>query len=223
LKNDKLIYGRGWSQHVIDAVTGKNLTILDVGCGAGGTGQKLEELGHKVYGLDLCPTSVKEAAGKITEARAVNLDQSQELPFDKKYFDRALFADILEHLYSPDHALELVRPYLKDGGKIIISIPNVANYAVRFNLLFGRFSSGDSPIIGDPGHIRFFTLKTISDLVGRAGYTIESVDCTAGVYLPLGGLHIGGVPVVQRLREFISRAWKTMFATQFLIVARKND
>lgn len=223
MKNDKLIYGRGWSQHVLDAVAGKNLTILDVGCGAGGTGQKLEEAGHRVYGLDLCPTSVNEAAGKITEARIINLDQAQELPFGKEYFDRVLFADILEHLYSPGHALELVRPYLKGSGKIIISIPNAANYTVRFNLLFGRFSSGDSPIIGDPGHIRFFTLKSISDLVRQTGYAIENVDCTAGVYLPLGGLHIGGVPVVQRMRELISRAWKTMFATQFLIVARKDD
>jgi 2-polyprenyl-3-methyl-5-hydroxy-6-metoxy-1,4-benzoquinol methylase len=220
--NGKMIYGRGWSQHVIDVVQGKNLTILDVGCGAGGTGQKLEEMSHKVYGLDLCPVSVKEAAGKISQAMVINLDQSQELPFEKLFFDRVLFADILEHLYSPGHALELVRPHLKEDGRIIISIPNVANYVVRFNLLFGRFSSGESPIVGDPGHIRFFTLKAISDLVRRAGYVIESVDCTAGIYLPLGGLHVGGVPVVQRMREFISRAWKTMFATQFLIVARKN-
>ncbi|MDO9069258.1 MAG: class I SAM-dependent methyltransferase [Deltaproteobacteria bacterium] len=223
MKDDKLIYGRGWSQHVIDAVAGKNLAILDVGCGAGGTGQKLEELGHKVYGLDLCPVSVKEASARITMAGVINLDQSSSLPFEKNYFDRALFADILEHVYSPRHALELVRPYLRNDGKIIISIPNAANYVIRFNLLLGRFSSGDSPIIGDPGHIRFFTLKSISDLVRQTGYVIESVDCTAGIYLPLGGLHIGGVPVVQRMREFISRAWKTMFATQFLIVARKND
>lgn len=208
---------------MIDAIKGRNLAILDVGCGAGGTGQKLEELGHKVYGLDLCPVSIKEASSRITKARVLNLDQASSLPFEKKYFDRALFADILEHVYSPKHALELVHPYLRDGGKIIISIPNVANYVVRFNLLFGRFSSGDSPIIGDPGHIRFFTLKSISKLVCQTGYVIETIDCTAGIYLPLGGLHLGGVPVVQRMREFISRAWKTMFATQFLIVARKND
>lgn len=217
-----IIYGRGWSQHVIDAVIGKNLTVLDVGCGAGGTGQKLEAAGHKVYGLDFCPTTVKEAAAKITEARVIDLDKTQDLPFGVKTFDRVLFADILEHLYSPQHALELVRPYLKDDGRIIISIPNVANYVVRFNLLFGRFSSGDSPIVWDPGHIRFFTLKTISDLICQTGYAIERVDCTAGIYLPFGGLHIGGIPVVQRVRELFSRSWKTMFATQFLIVARKN-
>ena len=218
-----MIYGRGCSQHVVDAVTGERLRILDVGCGAGGTGTELVKRGHSVYGIDACEQAINEARSRLTGAEVADLDRLQALPFPEMQFDCIIFADIMEHLYQPQHILRLARECLKDEGYIIISIPNVANYIVRFNLLFGRFSSGESPIVGDPGHIRFFTLKTITELLTLTGYRIERLGCTAGVWLPLGGLHIAGIPVVQRLREAISRTWKTLFACQFLIVARKND
>lgn len=220
--NGEKIYGRGPIWHVIREIRGQGLHILDMGCGAGGTGEELQKRGHTVYGVDISPQAIMEARRRLTRAEIVDLDRADTLPFEKGFFDCIILADVLEHLYKPERTLQMVRDYLKDSGYIIVSIPNIANYVVRWNLLLGNFSSGESPIVGDPTHIRFFTLKTVKDLVEKACFQIEKINCTAGIYLPLGGLYLFGVPVIQRLREIISRSWKTMFATQFVIIARKQ-
>jgi 2-polyprenyl-3-methyl-5-hydroxy-6-metoxy-1,4-benzoquinol methylase len=216
------IYGRGPIWHVIREVRGTALNILDVGCGAGATGAELHKMGHTVYGLDINPEAVAEASSRIKQALVLDIDKEIQMPFPPKYFDLIILADVLEHLQHPKHALEMVREHLKDDGRIIFSVPNIANYKVRWNLLLGKFDSSCAPVLEDESHIKFFTLKTLSQLLAQAGYVIDSVGSTAGIDLPLGGLHIAGVPIVQKLREFITKCWKTMFAFQFVIVAKKN-
>jgi 2-polyprenyl-3-methyl-5-hydroxy-6-metoxy-1,4-benzoquinol methylase len=216
------IYGREPIWHVIREIRGNAFKILDVGCGAGATGEKLQKMGHTVYGIDINPKAVTEARSKIKRAEALDLDKNERLPFPKDYFDRIILADVLEHLQYPQHTLEMLRGYLKEDGRLILSVPNIANYKVRWHLLWGRFDSGCAPILEDDSHIKFFTLKTLSRLLSETGYEIERVDSTAGIALPLGGLHIAGVPVVQRMREFITKCWRTLFAFQFVIVVYKE-
>jgi 2-polyprenyl-3-methyl-5-hydroxy-6-metoxy-1,4-benzoquinol methylase len=216
------IYGRGPIWHVIKEIKGKGLTILDLGCGAGATGQVLAGMGHVVYGLDISPTAVQEASSRLKQAIVLDIDRAEELPFGKNMFDVIILADVLEHLKEPRHAMLLARDCLKEDGRLVISVPNIANYKVRWNLLWGRFDRSCAPILEDDSHIKFFTLKTLKDLLSTTGYKTESVRSTAGIDLPLGGLHIAGVPIVQKIREFITNCWKTMFAFQFVIVANKR-
>jgi 2-polyprenyl-3-methyl-5-hydroxy-6-metoxy-1,4-benzoquinol methylase len=216
------IYGRWPIWHVIREVHGTALNILDVGCGAGATGQELQKIGHTVYGLDINPEAVAEANSVIKQALVLDLDKNGQLPFPKKHFDCIILADVLEHLQNPQHTMEMVREYLKNDGRIILSVPNIANYKVRWNLLWGRFDRGCAPILEDDSHIKFFTLKTLTQILTKTGYIIEKVGSTAGIDLPLGGLHIAGVPVVQKIREQITNCWKTMFAFQFVVVASKR-
>ena len=56
--------------------------------------------------------------------------------------DAIVFGDILEHLRNPKEVLQRVSALLKPGGKVLISLPNVANIWVRLNL-----SSGVSTIL----------------------------------------------------------------------------
>ena len=55
-------------------------------------------------------------------------------------FDIIMFADVLEHLPSPDDMLKLAMSGLKPGGIILASVPNVAHWSLRLELLFGRFT-----------------------------------------------------------------------------------
>lgn len=220
--NNEKIYGRGPIWHVIREIKGQDLRILDLGCGAGASGEELQKRGHAVYGLDISEAAIVEAKPRLTRAEVIDLDKAEELPFAKGYFDCIILADILEHLRDPLKLLQLTRSYLKDDGYLIISAPNIANYQARWSLLWGRFDASCGPVLEDENHIRFFTLQTLKNILKASGYQVTKLDCTAGIYLPLGGLYLFGVPVVQRMREFISRCCKTMFAYQFVIVARKT-
>ena len=80
----------------------------------------------------------------------------------EKYFDIIVFADILEHLKEPLEVLKRYKKYLKDDGYIIISIPNIANWKIRFKSLLGRFEYNEYGIL-DSGHLRFFNEKSQRD------------------------------------------------------------
>ena len=191
--------------------TGK--TVLDVGCATGYLSAKLREKGCRVIGLEVDPEMAGIAKANCDEVVCGNAEVI-ELPF-KDYFEVVLYADVLEHLRNPLEVLTRFKKYLKKGGCIVISIPNVANWFVRFSLMFGNFNySSKGCAILDSGHLRFFTLKTIREIIERAGFQITFLDIT--VDLP-GSSRF---PFIRAIAKF----WKELFAVQFIIKAgSKNE
>jgi hypothetical protein len=77
--------------------------------------------------------------------------------------------------------------FLAPKGRVIISVPNVANWHTRLSLLFGRFTYRDTGVL-DRTHVRFFTVRSTLDFVRECGLRVESVDFTpmlVRVFLPL--------------------------------------
>ena len=89
----------------------------------------------------------------------------------------AIFADVLEHLKDPATVLERVKPFLKEDGCILVSVPNIANVAIRLELLLGSFEPEELGIL-DRTHIRHFTRKSLIQMMEGAGFFIHSVDYT---------------------------------------------
>ena len=82
-----------------------------------------------------------------------------------------LFVDVLEHLKSPQPVLARFKSVLAPGGRIFVSLPNVAHFTMRLALLCGRFDYRPSGIL-DRTHLRFFTYKTGRRLIEDAGYRV---------------------------------------------------
>ena len=185
-------------------------TVLDVGCATGYLSSRLKEKGCKVIGLEIDPEMAEEARLYCDKVFVGNAE-AIELPY-KEYFDVILYADVLEHLRNPLEVLVRFRSYLKQNGYIVVSIPNVANWFIRLSLLFGKFNySSKRCTIIDPGHLRFFTLKTIREMLEQAGFKIVHLDIT----VDLPGL--SRFPFIRTLVKL----WKKLFATQFIIKAVK--
>jgi hypothetical protein len=102
-----------------------------------------------------------------------------------------LAGDVLEHLRDPGRLLEALRPRLAPAGAWVISVPNVAHWSVRKELLRGRFDFTDRGIM-DASHLRWFTQRTLAHLLVRAGYVVERQEAVYTVplqgKLPLAGL-----------------------------------
>ena len=58
-----------------------------------------------------------------------------DLPYEEGQFDCVIFGDVLEHLFDPWAVIEKVKPYIKQNGVILASIPNVAHISVLAPLL----------------------------------------------------------------------------------------
>jgi len=86
--------------------------------------------------------------------------------------DYIIFADVLEHLYNPWQVLQTSTALLKDGGSILISIPNISHNSVIIDLINGKFNYRELGLL-DNTHIRFFTRESLLFMVDYAGLRVE--------------------------------------------------
>src|SRR5262245_3365506 len=193
------------------------LRILDIGTAAGYLGMILKERGHYVAGVE-CDADFAQQARAFYD-RFYQLDIGDFVPPDGDEYDCIIFADVLEHLPDPAAVLRRYRAALKRDGTMIISVPNVANIFIRLSLLFGRFDYADRGIL-DRTHLRFFTLRSLKQLLQECGLDIRRILATP---IPLQLVW----PVTDR-RSFalvhdchylMVRLWKTLFAYQFVVEA----
>ena len=138
--------------------------ILDVGCNDGYFARIAAGPSCKFYGIDNSLASIRKASKYCVHASVLDLNKTTTLPWRFKA-DCIVFADILEHLHDPEKVLsEITNKYLKNEGTVIISLPNIANWQVRLNLLLGKFDFTNSGIM-DRTHLHFYTYKTATEFV----------------------------------------------------------
>ncbi|MEW6557416.1 MAG: bifunctional glycosyltransferase family 2 protein/class I SAM-dependent methyltransferase [Elusimicrobiota bacterium] len=162
----------------------KNSVVLDVGCSTGFLGRYLiENKNCKMYGIEIDEESAKIAQSFYHKIVILDVEKSDVFEQLNEKFDFIVFGDVLEHLKDPEHILIKAREKLNPNGSIIISIPNIANWRVRWNLLFGKFEYQESGIL-DKNHLRFFTLHSIKKMFDKCGYDIVHFR-GAGAQMPV--------------------------------------
>ena len=192
-------------------------TLLDLGSGPGFVGQRCQEMGIRVTGVDV----VEPRPGSIHSFVAHDLEQPN-LPIDPFEYDVVTMLDVIEHLKNPEEFLISLRNRsraLKLGrraAKLVLSTPNIAFAAVRANLALGRFNYAERGIL-DISHKRLFTRDSLLRMLIDCGYEIERV---IPIGAPFEAVVEGPVGrVLGRQSEALSRAWPTLFAFQFMVVA----
>jgi 2-polyprenyl-3-methyl-5-hydroxy-6-metoxy-1,4-benzoquinol methylase len=149
--------------------------ILDVGCSNGVVGAAVKEkTGAQVFGIELSAEMANEALDRIDK---VFVGDATEIILKGKlsgyHFDTIIFADILEHLIDPWITISAVARYLRPGGIIIASIPNIRHINTIYNLVIRGYWPYRDRGIHDRTHLRFFTRKNIYQLFEHAGLSIE--------------------------------------------------
>lgn len=183
---------------------------LDAGCSSGYLAERLAGRGFEVVGLELDDDAARAAERWCSRVLVGDVER-MELPLEPESFDLVLCGDIVEHLRDPERALVRLRPLLKPEGRLVLSTPNVANWAIRLSLLFGRFRYTERGIL-DRTHAHLFTRPTLRETLERSGYRIETFD------------HVVPVPLVRssaidRLAHRIGRLRPSLFAYQFVVAA----
>jgi 2-polyprenyl-3-methyl-5-hydroxy-6-metoxy-1,4-benzoquinol methylase len=197
---------------LLDAVgTGKR--VLDVGCSSGYLARPLRERGNTIVGLELDAAAAREAEA-FCERVLVGDVETMELALEPGSFDVVLGGDVIEHLRDPAATLARLRPFLRPGGRLVLSTPNVANWAVRLSLLGGRWRYTDRGIL-DRSHTHLFTRSTLAETLERAGYRVERIDFT--VPLP------GDSDLLDGLGRVVGRLRPSLFAYQFVAVAQTSS
>lgn len=163
---------------LIEEPLDKEMKILDIGCGCGAL------IGHikgsfpnaEVYGVE-----VEEKAFRFANymCNAICGDVEKiDFTWEEETFDYVIMGDVLEHLERPDLFIAKIKKYIKKGGYILVSVPNVKHYSVMMPLLFcDEFTYSDSGIL-DVTHSKLYTRTEIKRLIESSGYVIRKMQYT---------------------------------------------
>lgn len=145
-------------------------SILDIGCGEGRLLNCINEEAPYL-GLDIDGDCIEKAKKKWenrknVEFRIVSFDEDLML---KQRFDTIVLLAIIEHLVSPEKSLNILKDYLKEDGRIIITTPKpFAGKILRLGSRFGLFDKE-----AQKEHKKIFGKKDLYQLAAGAGLKVD--------------------------------------------------
>jgi 2-polyprenyl-3-methyl-5-hydroxy-6-metoxy-1,4-benzoquinol methylase len=148
--------------------------VLEVGPGDGVVGAWLAaNKGCHVVGVEYVPQAAAAAAPFFDHMITGSIEDPQVQAETRTLapYDAIIFADVLEHLVDPWGVLAAMRPLLTPGGRVLLSVPNIAHWTARAHLLLGRFDYTDGYLM-DRTHLRWFTRKSARAMAATSGYRI---------------------------------------------------
>ncbi len=196
--------------------------VLEIGTATGYLTAEMEKLGCRVTGIE----QDAEMAGiarqychqmVVGDVETLNLERLSR-------YDTVILGNVLEHVRNPSEVLRKVSGLLKPGGKVLMSLPNVANIWIRLKLLLGRFDYSRVGLL-EESDLRSFTLQTSRQLAVDSGLDVIGVNATPiplPVILPatrkgesLSFLHL--------LNWGLTKLRKTLFGYQFILICRPKE
>ncbi len=175
-------------------MVGSGKRVLEVGCWSGHVTEHLVHNDNTVVGVELDAGAAALAARHTERIHVADLETTPLSHLEQGPFDVVMLCDVLEHMRRPtdllDEACRLVAP----GGRLVISVPNVAHVDVRAMLALGEWRYQDDGVL-DRTHLRWFTRRSLHAMLTDAGLTAVSIE---RVRTPFGtSNHLtdpGGVP-----------------------------
>ena len=167
---------------LLDRIPAGATSLLEFGCGEAPLGAAIKERQKcRVVGIELDPRAAAVARKRIDDVYQGDVREIVSLIHER--FDWIVGGDIVEHLDEPWSFLADLRRISKPGGHLLLSLPNLANVSIVNDLLRGRF---DYVYMGltCAGHLRFFTRRTIEDMLDIAGWKVESIESQPVILTP---------------------------------------
>ncbi|HEV2075466.1 MAG TPA: class I SAM-dependent methyltransferase [Thermoleophilaceae bacterium] len=154
--------------------------VLDLGCGDGRLTAELRA--ERITAADVSALARARARGRLPHAELVELDPDAPLPFADASFDLVTCLETIEHVRDVQRLLSEARRVLRPGGRLALSTPAHGRRTALRALLGGwdRVLDPLSP------HLRHFSPRSLTGLVGEMGFRVESLARRRGSLLLAG-------------------------------------
>lgn len=157
-------YGR--TDLVVAPPDGSGRRLLDVGAGSGTYAYRMSAAGWDVWALEPSDMAARAAVDVLGRERVCSA-RIEGAEYPESFFDLVTVNHVLEHLHEPVTGLRRLRRWIRPGGHIRVTVPNV--------------DSPDRKLLGSswlgfdlPRHLYHFAPDTIGRLLEHCGYVVES-------------------------------------------------
>lgn len=163
---------------LVNLTSGNPQRALDVGCHKGAVGAALKKRfpGLECIGVELNEVAASEAKKRLDAVLTFDLlsPGAEAHPSIAPGFDMIILADVLEHLYDPWRMLKTLKSWLRPGGRVYVSLPNVRNLKLLSDLINGSWRYEPAGLL-DITHIRFFALPDALKMFAETGFHVLEV------------------------------------------------
>ena len=176
-------------------IKNKNGTLVDLACGDGDFLDKYGKSFDKLIGIDIAKNRINNAKNKFLHVKKAEFkcyDLENGIPLEDNSVDSVICEASLAYFRDSISFLKEVNRILKPKGEFIVQIGNYAALTRRISLLFGNLPKVSSfKGHDDGGMIRYFTFKTLKQLLLESNFNIENVSNSGlfsnfrKIYLPL--------------------------------------
>jgi 2-polyprenyl-6-hydroxyphenyl methylase/3-demethylubiquinone-9 3-methyltransferase len=124
--------------------------------------------GYQLVGVDVSNSGIKQARERWPDIRFEVRDVTQELS-DLGQFDAIINTEVIEHVFLPRDLVRNCFHLLKPGGILVLSTPY---HGYLRNLAIAVTNHTDTHFnpLFDYGHIKFWSVDTLSKLLWQAGF-----------------------------------------------------
>lgn len=158
-------------QDILRMIPEDGRVIGSIGCGRAATEATLVAQGREVHGVDVSSEAVEAASARLTSARVVRPDERELFATDS--LDGLILADVIEHIPAAWQALADFARFVRPGGWVVISVPNMRNlWEMRQYVWRGDWPEDETGIF-DRTHVQFMTHRRLERWTRSAGLTVD--------------------------------------------------
>ena len=149
----------------------QKLRLLDLGCGNGSLSNVLAQKGYEVVGVEESTQGVEIAQRNFPDVKFMQ-GSIYNLPDAglNNSFDIVIAVEVIEHLFYPRDLVRAAKKCLKPNGRLILTTP-YHGYAKNLVMAISGKMDKHFHVLWDGGHIKFFSVPTMTTLLETEGYT----------------------------------------------------
>ncbi len=150
-------------------INGKDITVVDIGCGSGKFLDHLASFTEKYIGIDPSDKMLLDAPkGKGFFVRGTG----EDMPIKDEVADVVLLKSVLDQCYSPDQVISESKRILKNDGQLIISLSNRASYYSFIRKVYNRLRGHKGEHFFEPSHLFYFSISDVDGMLKKEGFDI---------------------------------------------------
>ncbi|PTR11622.1 class I SAM-dependent methyltransferase [Cereibacter azotoformans] len=144
--------------------------LFDLGCGNGSVGAILHRDGWDVTGVDPSTEGIQQVRSQHPDLKLEFGSAYDDLAARYGQFPVVISLEVVEHVYAPRDYARSLYDLLEPGGTAIISTP-YHGYLKNLALAVTGKMDAHFTALWDHGHIKFWSIRTLSNLLSEAGLT----------------------------------------------------